>query len=58
MAAKLIPDGYHMLTPYITTRNTPEAIEFYIKAFGAVENGRLSMSDGSIAHAEIQIGET
>lgn len=25
--------------PYITARNTSEAIEFYKKAFGTVENG-------------------
>ena len=41
MSVNPIPDGYHSLTPYITTRNTVEAIEFYKKAFGAVENGRL-----------------
>ncbi len=58
MSVKPIPDGYHMLTPYITTRNTVEAIEFYKKAFGAVESGRLSMPDGSIAHAELQIGDS
>ena len=58
MAVKPIPDGYHNLTPYITTRNTSEAIEFYKKALGAVENGRLIMPDGNIAHAEIQIGDS
>ena len=58
MSVKPIPDGYHTLTPYITSRNTVEAIEFYKKAFGAVENGRLTMPDGSIAHAEIQIGDS
>lgn len=58
MAVKPIPDGFHNLTPYITTRNTVEAIEFYKKAFGAVEVGRISMPDGSIAHAEIQIGDS
>ena len=55
---KPIPDGYHTCTPYITTRNTAEAIEFYKKAFGAVEVGRISMPDGDIAHAEIRIGDS
>ena len=35
------------------------AIEFYQKAFGAVETLRLAEPDGRIGHAEIQIdGET
>ena len=58
MAVKPIPDGYHTLTPYITTRNTSEAIEFYNKAFGAIEVGRITMPDGGIAHAEIMIGNS
>lgn len=58
MAVKPKPDGYHTITPYITTRNTTEAIEFYKKAFGAVEVGRITTPDGSIAHAEIQIGDS
>jgi len=58
MSVKAIPDGYHTITPYLTTRNTNEAIEFYKKAFAATETGRLVMSDGGIAHAEIQIGDS
>lgn len=50
--------GFHSVTPYISVRNAVEAIEFYKKAFGAVEVGRLTMGDGSIAHAEIQIGDS
>jgi PhnB protein len=52
---KPIPDGYTALTPYISVRNTAKAIEFYKKAFGAKEIGRINMPDGSIAHAEIEI---
>ncbi len=58
MSVKPIPDGYHTVTPYITIRNAEVAIEFYKKAFGAVENGRISMPGGSVAHAEIQIGDS
>ena len=58
MTVKSIPHEYHTITPYITTRDTVEAIEFYKQAFGAVENGRISMDGGSIAHAEIQIGDS
>ena len=58
MSVKSIPRGYHSLIPYITVINAVEAITFYKEAFGAVENGRLSMPDGNIAHTEIQIGES
>ena len=58
MAVKPIPDGYHSVTPYLHIRGAEEAIKFYEKAFGATENMRLPMPDGSIAHAELQIGDS
>jgi PhnB protein len=53
-----IPKGYHTLTPYINVKNSVAAIEFYKKAFGAKEVGRILMPDGTIAHAEIEIGDS
>lgn len=53
-----IPKGYHSLTSYISVKGAGEAIEFYKKAFNASEIGRISMPDGSIAHAELQIGDS
>jgi PhnB protein len=58
MAVKPIPDGYHTLTPYFTVRNGAAALEFYKRAFGAVEVMRFEMPGGGIAHAEIQIGDS
>ena len=58
MAAKPIPSGYHTLTPYINIKGAAEAIEFYKKAFGAKEVGRITMAGGVIAHAEIEIGDS
>jgi PhnB protein len=58
MKTKAIPDGFHSLTPYISVKGASDAIEFYKKAFGAKEIGRLTMPDGSIGHAEIQIGDS
>lgn len=58
MAAKPIPLGYHTLTPYINIKGAAEAIEFYKKAFGAKEIGRITMAGGVIAHAEIEIGDS
>jgi PhnB protein len=53
-----IPEGFNTLTSYISVNNAKEAIEFYTKAFDAREIGRISMPDGSIAHAELQIGDS
>jgi PhnB protein len=53
-----IPKGYHTLIPYINIKGAAEAIEFYKKAFGAKEIGRINMPDGSIGHAEIEIGDS
>lgn len=58
MSVKQIPDGYHSVAPYLIVPNAEEAILFYIKAFEASEKMRLKMPDGSIAHAEIHIGDS
>lgn len=43
---------------YMAIKGASEAIDFYKKAFGAVEEFRLSNPDGKVAHAEIRIGAT
>lgn len=53
-----IPKGYNTLTPYINVKNAVEAIAFYKRAFGAKEVGRITMQGGTIAHAEIEIGDS
>ena len=56
---KPIPDGYHTLTAYIILRDAANAIEFYKKAFGAVECLRMPGPDGkTIGHAELKIGNS
>jgi PhnB protein len=51
------PEGYHTATPYLTAHDAAAAIEFYKKAFAAVEIYRLQDGD-KIGHAEIQIGDS
>jgi PhnB protein len=58
MKAKAIPTGYHSLTPYLSVNNASKAIEFYKTVFGAKEVGRITMPDGTIGHAEIEIGDS
>jgi PhnB protein len=43
------------VTPYLVIRGAADAIDFYKRAFGAVEDTRMD-DDGKIGHAEIRIG--
>ncbi|MGH9368836.1 MAG: VOC family protein [Thermoanaerobaculia bacterium] len=54
---KAIPDDYRGAIPYLSIRGASEALEFYKKAFGAVEVSRIAAPEGKIGHAEIKIGE-
>ena len=58
MAVKAIPDGYHSVTPYLCTKGAAHAIEFYKRAFSAVERMRITQPDGRVGHAELQIGDS
>lgn len=58
MAARPIPEGQHSITPYLAINDAAEAIEFYKKAFGAVEMFRLEAPGGRIGHAELKIGDS
>jgi PhnB protein len=54
-----IPAGKANLIPHLVCSPCADAIEFYKKAFGAVEVSRMpSPADGRLMHAEIRIGET
>ena len=56
---KAVPDGYHTLTPHLVVKGASEAIEFYKKAFGAEEIGRVPGPDGkTLMHAELKIGDS
>lgn len=57
-----IPAGYHAITPHLVVKGASEAIDFYKRAFGAEEIGRMPMPgpDGQmkIGHAELKIGDS
>lgn len=55
---KSIPDGFHTVTPSLVVSNSKDAIEFYKKAFDAVEINQYTTPDGKIMHAQIQIGNS
>lgn len=56
MAVKPVPDEYGSVTPYLYLDRAADALEFYKKAFGAKERGRMPGPNGTIGHAEIEIG--
>jgi len=53
-----IPNGYHTATPFLLVEGADKLIDFLKMAFNATETYRFSMSDGTIGHAEILIGDS
>jgi uncharacterized glyoxalase superfamily protein PhnB len=53
-----IPEGFHTVTPHLVCAGAAEAIEFYKKAFDAVELSRMPSPDGRIMHASLRIGDS
>jgi PhnB protein len=58
MAVKPIPDGYGSVTPYLIVNGASKALDYYKMAFGAQELMRFDGPNGSIMHAEFQIGSS
>jgi PhnB protein len=53
---KPIPDGYPRVSPHLSIAGAARAIDFYTSVFEASERMRMAMPDGTVAHAEIDIG--
>jgi PhnB protein len=51
-----VPAGYGTVTPFLNIVGANDAIDFFKKAFGAVERFRMPGPDGKLMHAEIAIG--
>ena len=51
------PAGRQTANPYLVVDDAAEAIDFYVRAFGAKEVMRIE-SNGKIAHAQIRIGNS
>ena len=58
MVTKYIPEGMHTVTPHLVCEGASDAIEFYKKAFGAVETSRMPGPSGKLMHASITIGDS
>jgi PhnB protein len=60
MANKVEPikEGYHSVTAYLIVDGAAKAIDFYKKAFDAIELMRFPGPNDRIGHAEIKIGDS
>jgi PhnB protein len=47
--------GMHGLCPHLVCKDAGAAMDWYVKAFGAVENMRLPGPDGRLMHGSLQI---
>ena len=55
---KPIPDRYRRVTPALVVDGAVRALEFYAEVFGAKERLRVPGPEGTIMHAEIEIGDS
>lgn len=53
-----IPDTYRRVTPCLVVQGADKAIDFYAEVFEATERMRFPGPGETIAHAEIQIGDS
>ncbi|HEX5651271.1 MAG TPA: VOC family protein [Steroidobacteraceae bacterium] len=57
-AVDAVPAGMHSVTPHLVCDGAGAAIDFYVKAFGAADQGRMPGPDGRLMHAQIRIGDS
>jgi len=55
---QILPEGMNSITPHLICANAIEAIEFYKRAFNAVEKIRLLGPGGTLIHANLRIGNS
>lgn len=59
MAVDPVPEHLATVTPSLVCTPCKDAIDWYLRAFGAEEVGpRMQGPDGTVAHAEIRIGNS
>jgi len=53
-----IPDNYRRITPCLIVRGGDAALRFYAEVFGAKERMRMAGPGDTVAHAELEIGDS
>lgn len=57
-AVERIPSDMHSVTPHLVCADAVSAIDFYVKAFGATDTGKLLAPNGKLIHGMIRIGDS
>lgn len=55
MASSNQPDVQPLVAPHLVVDDAAAAIDFYVKAFGATEYGRVPHPDGRLVHAALNV---
>ena len=55
---KVIPDGYHTINTSVIVDGAQEVVDFLKKTFDAKERLMMPGQPGTIAHAELEIGDS
>lgn len=55
---KPILEGYHTVTPYLIVHGCPKLTDFLVVAFGGKERLRMDNPNGSVSHAELELGDS
>jgi PhnB protein len=55
-SVKPIPDGYPRVSPHLSVVGAAAAIDFYTSVLGASERMRMAAPDGTVVHAEVELG--
>lgn len=58
MTVKPIPEGFHTITPYLLVPDVARLIDFLKQALDAREIYRSEAPDGTVNHAQVQIGDS
>lgn len=53
-----MPEGMRSVTPHLCCAGASDAIDFYVRAFGAQEMCRIPGPDGKLIHGAIRIGDS
>ncbi|MQA89419.1 MAG: VOC family protein [Gemmatimonas sp.] len=58
MAVQPIPEGFHTVTPYLICKGADQVIDFMKAAFSAEVKSRMDNDDGTVTHADLQVGDS
>ena len=57
-AVQPIPEAYPQVTPHLCVDGASAAIAFYGRVLGTTERMRMETPEGTVSHAELQLGDS